>query len=473
MEIDYEKEYTEALERAKRLRDSKYQTMNAKRVAEEIFPVLAESEDERMRKAALEGIEYLERDCGWDVIGDIDILDVKEYLEKQKESLHIQESCKENANFFTDACKDVIVAIEKYLDWLTGYPDYAPKGKYSLRDMLYCLSVLEKQKEQIPYTDFVIKPHKGDDTNPYDMSASEAQEYTIKRGFGIPLIDSEVYVDERHIIQTIGNILRWADEHPKKQKPIMESKRLANEVIKYLTKCGYSPVLKDDSKKEHFHIDIPRHKDDFWQSEEYKHCHSVLGEYYMEGDYGGDTYTLYIWREKKEQKPAWSEEDESFLDSIEDAISSYYDLNHAPQYHYWLEEKLKSLRSQSKVEWSEVDEAMLDSIISVVEDWENEQSEKEKEYYGATSKSDWLKSLHPPLKDREMKLKILKYLSTRCSSLEFEEVEDYLNNLRPSWKPSGEQMEYLSTTEALLRECGYNTMANRIALLCEELNKLI
>lgn len=85
MEIDYEKEYTEALERAKRLRDSKYQTMNAKRVAEEIFPQLAESEDERMRKAALEGIEYLERDFGWDFIGDIDILDVKEYLEKQKD----------------------------------------------------------------------------------------------------------------------------------------------------------------------------------------------------------------------------------------------------------------------------------------------------------------------------------------------------------------------------------------------------
>ena len=45
-----------------------------------------------------------------------------------------------------------------------------------------------------------------------------------------------------------------------------------------------------------------------------------------------------------------------------------------------------------------------------------------------------------------MKLKILKYLSTRCSSLEFEEVEDYLNNLRPSWKPSEEQMEALKNS---------------------------
>lgn len=75
-----------------------------------------------------------------------------------------------------------------------------------------------KQKEQIPCTDFVIKPHKGDNTNPYDMPVPEAQEYAINRGFGIPFNNGEVYVDERHLTQTIGNILRWADEHPKEQK---------------------------------------------------------------------------------------------------------------------------------------------------------------------------------------------------------------------------------------------------------------
>lgn len=81
------------------------------------------------------------------------------------------------------------------------------------------LSWLEKQKE--PKPEFP-KPHKGDDTNPYDMSVSEAQEYAINRGFGIPFNDGEVYVDERHMTQTIGNILRWADEHPKEQKPNIE-----------------------------------------------------------------------------------------------------------------------------------------------------------------------------------------------------------------------------------------------------------
>ena len=71
-----------------------------------LIPELAESEDERIRKAVLKGIEYLEMDEGWDSIGDIDILDAKQWLEKKKESLHISETCKENTDSFTDEDED-------------------------------------------------------------------------------------------------------------------------------------------------------------------------------------------------------------------------------------------------------------------------------------------------------------------------------------------------------------------------------
>ena len=123
------------------------------------------------------------------------------------------------------------------------------------------LNWLEKQKEQIPYIDFVIKPHKGDDTNPYDMSVPEAQYYAIKRGFDIPFNDGEVYVDERHITQTVGNILRWADEHPKEQKPITinqdEKEFLANEVTAFL--CNYDKEFDGEDPvpseiAEHFYL---------------------------------------------------------------------------------------------------------------------------------------------------------------------------------------------------------------------------
>ena len=49
--------------------------------------------------------------------------------------------------------------------------------------------------------------------------------------------------------------------------------------------------------------------------------------------------------------------------------------------------------------------------------------------------------------DREMKRKILKYLSNSCNVFEYEEIENWLNNLRPQphWKPSKEQMEALNS----------------------------
>lgn len=89
-------------------------------------------------------------------------------------------------------------------------------------------------------------------------------------------------------------------------------------------------------------------------------------------------------------------------------------------------------------EWSEEDEIELNDAIKYVQNYGETSSD---EYTRLRTKEivEWLKSIRPPFKDKEMKLKILKYLSTRCSSLEFEEVEEYLNNLHPSWKPSEEQ----------------------------------
>lgn len=160
--MDYEKAYKEALEQAKKeLAVCDNMDCDAARLIFRLFPQLRENEDERIRK---------------------------ELIAILKKSYNV-------GGFTLNNKKD----LDEYLAYL------------------------EKRKEQIPYTDFVIKSHKGDDTNPYDMSASEAHEYVIKRGFGIPFIDGEVYVDERHITQTIGNILRWADEHPKEQKPVERS----------------------------------------------------------------------------------------------------------------------------------------------------------------------------------------------------------------------------------------------------------
>ena len=93
------------------------------------------------------------------------------------------------------------------------------------------VTYLEKQKEQKPRG---VEPHNPDGSIPYDMSFEEAQSYISSRGFDIPWNDGDIYIDERHLSQTIGNIIRWVDEHPKEQKPAEwseEDEKILNEII--------------------------------------------------------------------------------------------------------------------------------------------------------------------------------------------------------------------------------------------------
>lgn len=44
------------------------------------------------------------------------------------------------------------------------------------------------------------------------MSFEEAQEYASNRGIDIPWNDGDIFIDEREITRTVGNVLRWADD---------------------------------------------------------------------------------------------------------------------------------------------------------------------------------------------------------------------------------------------------------------------
>lgn len=125
---------------------------------------------------------------------------------------------------------------------------------------------------------------------------------------------------------------------------------------------------------------------------------------------------------------------------------------------------LEKQKEQKPAEWSDNDDQLIGFIFDLFNDlvWRKDWAMSKEECL------ERLKSLRPPLKDKEMNLKILKYLSTRCSSREFEEVENYLNNLRPSWKPSAEQMEqlYYASTPGLVFDW------NILKGLFEQLKKL-
>jgi hypothetical protein len=48
--------------------------------------------------------------------------------------------------------------------------------------------------------------------NNLNMTFEESQDYIAKRGFYIPWNDCDVFVDEREIVRTVGNVLKWADK---------------------------------------------------------------------------------------------------------------------------------------------------------------------------------------------------------------------------------------------------------------------
>lgn len=71
---------------------------------ETLIPELRESEDERIRKELVEKISNLACGC---FISQEQKQRFIHYLEKQKESLHIQETCKENSDSFIDSVIEV------------------------------------------------------------------------------------------------------------------------------------------------------------------------------------------------------------------------------------------------------------------------------------------------------------------------------------------------------------------------------
>ena len=130
------KAYDEALERAK-----SFQQKYGGNYAGYIFPELAESEDERVIKA-------LETFINQPEIADKITFEARigwlAWLEKQKESLHIPESCKENADSFTSEGE----RIRKEL--IDAFSAYDIESSWNGIPVSSVIAWLEKQKEQKP-----------------------------------------------------------------------------------------------------------------------------------------------------------------------------------------------------------------------------------------------------------------------------------------------------------------------------------
>ena len=73
-----------------------------------------------------------------------------------------------------------------------------------------------KGKNYVHENPMTAKFHKPEDGVKYDMYFEDAQAYIEKRGFSVPWNDGDVFVDKDYLVQTVANIIRWADENRSK-----------------------------------------------------------------------------------------------------------------------------------------------------------------------------------------------------------------------------------------------------------------
>ena len=141
--------------------------------AARVLPELRESEDERIRKALIDALKVSE------TIGELKFRlpyptreECIAYLEKQKESLHVQETCKENADSFTSEDERIRKEI---IDFLETIP--ASELKRIPRPISEWFAWLEKQKEHhIPWYDYQKSKEAG-----YTIVPNEEYEQLIKQ----------------------------------------------------------------------------------------------------------------------------------------------------------------------------------------------------------------------------------------------------------------------------------------------------
>lgn len=130
----YEQKYKEACNIAKMWHRNSALPNNVRSILEKIFPELKESEDERIRKELRIYLDWLDgrKDCA--PRGDYSIRDMLAWLEKQKNLLMQPPPQQE---YKVDSKKDIGKALHIYLDWLDGRnKDYQPKGKHTIKEMI-------------------------------------------------------------------------------------------------------------------------------------------------------------------------------------------------------------------------------------------------------------------------------------------------------------------------------------------------
>ena len=379
MATDYEKKYNEALERAKKMMESKRKVVVEKQALETIFPELAESEDERIKKIITDSVFY-QYGAG---VEYKDVLDYLDKLEKQKDftTENIYKHSRERMSFWNGQQKEQ--KHEESISQLT----VQGKGVYKI-----CPRCKERmiRDDSMVYTSMPPQyryecPKCGEsecDTVMYDNPEMEEQK---------PADLSDMMVHKEPYIAPVPTPM-VADE----QKPSIFPPGLGE--------VHWNPI---PSGKDVHKWNLPEDFEEavykvanfispFDSQDELRRVSHRFAEQLMS-----------LAKKELVEKPAeWSEEDKRAIDRACVALRAYAngDLpEFLPSELIGYADRLQSLRPQPKQEWSEEDERNRDRAIFYTRFYQrNEGTTK-----GSEECIDWLKSLRPSWKPSEEHLEAL------------------------------------------------------------------
>ena len=381
-----------------------------------------ESEDERMCKAAMEGIEYLECNLGWDAIGDTDILDVKEYLEKQKGQKPAVNGTRTKIISRAINEKQVVLLSESNGNAEIGWDTRSLEDTKKLLE--YGIAFINKQ--------LGTKPLEWSDN--FEENIRNLLHEKLKWTSDDGSMSSAVFIDDKTLKDIISGIwfyvgkeaLKYSDKQLNVEQKSVEIAPNQFDGITYGMQ-GYSTDKpaewsKEDSRKIGTVSAIIY---------DYAFLKDALDE---NNDLTGEYAELDNWlkslpeRFNFQSKQEWSEEDEGELQNAIDCLeylgnrgvyaseSGYDAAKNAVKFLKLLTERFNL---QSNQEWSEEDDQLIGFIFGLLNDF--------------VWRKDWAMS-------KEECLKRLKSLRPH-----------------PHWKPSEEQMNSLQEVINILTNLRRNT----------------
>ena len=450
-DMDYEKKYNEALERAKEFMANKGVAPNAdafktaKELTETIFPELKEREDERIRKWIRLELEskYVVDNIVNNVMADKALA----WLEKQGKKSNIHQDAED------DLRRQSTIRILEYARSLDAYNQY---GKESINKDIAWLEKQGEQKHKIQPKFKIgdIIRFKGNETlkgevESHKIVGYDNELYVFADGTTDLFCEQELY----ELVDKVGPKFKSKDwitngEYTWKVidiKPldyILQSLNgdLVDDTISYVDEEFHLWTIQDAKDGDVLSQDSIPFIFKSWDNNCIAYCGITgFGLFKVVKDYfswcNGINVTPatkeqrdllfqkiheagYEWYPEKkelkeiESKPAWSEDDEKMLNKIIDELTPYgecpdYPSDEDREYYYirpkmvdWLKSIKDRVRPQPKQEWNKEDEKILKELIEEVKDQLDSvpspdcmDKEDEKVLKQLNKWMDWLKSI--------------------------------------------------------------------------------